>query len=122
MLTDPVFLIAVGRLLIGGVFVFAGLRNIANFQTLEGIIGRRGVPWPKAALAFGILLQVLAGGLVMAGVWLVPAAAALLLFLVLASLMFHNFWDHEGIDRSNRINSLAGNVALAGGFLFVMAM
>jgi putative oxidoreductase len=44
-----------------------------------------------------------------------------MLFLIVATPMFHNFWDHQGLDRASRINGLVGNVALGGGFLTLIA-
>lgn len=114
-------LILAGHLLIGGVFVFAGLRNIANRESLTGLLAVRGAPFPGLLLAAGIVLQTAAGLLVMAGIWTGAAALGLFAFLVVATVLFHNFWDHQGLDRVNRINGLASNVALAGGFLLILA-
>lgn len=41
---DHSTLVLLGRLLLGGAFVFAGLRNIANRATLTGLMTARGVP------------------------------------------------------------------------------
>jgi putative oxidoreductase len=114
-------LLILARLLLGGAFVFAGLRNIANRSTLTGVMSARGVPQAGLALFAGIAVQVVAGLLVIAGVWTTAAAGALIVFLVVATVMFHNFWDHTGIERGNRINGVVGNVALVGGFLLLIA-
>ncbi|RWC75022.1 MAG: DoxX family protein [Mesorhizobium sp.] len=122
MLADlPSTLLFLGRLLAGGAFVFAGLRNIQNAAFLTGLMAARGVPQARLALWAGIVLQVIAGALVISGLWTVIACAALVLFLVVATPMFHNFWDHQGPDRASRINGFIGNVALGGGFLTLIA-
>ena len=109
------------RLLLGGAFVFAGLRNIVNAAFLTQLMTDRGVPQAGLALWVGIALQVVAGGLVVVGIWTAPAAAGLILFLVVATIMFDNFWDHQGPERAARINGFVANVALTGGFLSLMA-
>jgi putative oxidoreductase len=114
-------LVLAARLLLGGAFLFAGLRNATNVRVLTGLMSARGVPQARLALYAGIALQVVAGALVIAGVWTQLAAAALILFLVVATIMFDNFWDHTGIERGNRINGLVANIALLGGFLLVVA-
>lgn len=114
-------LVIAGHLLIGGVFVFAGLRNMANRASPTGIIAARGAPYPGLLLAAGIALQIVAGLLVMVGFWTNAAALGLLAFLAVATVLFHNFWDYQGFDRVNRINGLASNVALAGAFMLVLA-
>mgnify|MGYP001045424182 CR=1 FL=1 len=117
----PSTLLFLGRLLLGGAFVFAGLRNIQNAAFLTGLMAARGVPQARLALWAGILLQVIAGALVIAGLWVTLACAVLVLFLIAATPMFHNFWDHQGPDRAARINGFVGNVALTGGFLTLIA-
>ena len=114
-------LLFLGRLLLGGAFVFAGLRNIQNAAFLTGLMAARGVPQARLALWAGIVLQIIAGVLVMAGLWTAIACAVLVLFLIVATPMFHNFWDHQGPDRASRINGVVGNVALGGGFLTLIA-
>ncbi|TPK79790.1 DoxX family protein [Mesorhizobium sp. B2-4-18] len=116
----PSTLLFLGRLLLGGVFVFAGLRNIQNADFLTGLMAARGVPQARLALWVGIVLQIIAGVLVMVGLWTAIACAVLVLFLIVAP-MFHNFWDHQGPERASRINGFVGNVALSGGFLTLIA-
>ncbi|MBZ9773531.1 DoxX family protein [Mesorhizobium sp. CO1-1-8] len=117
----PSTLLFLGRLLLGGAFVFAGLRNIQNAAFLAQMMAARGVPQARLALWLGIVLQITAGVLVIAGLWTAFAAAVLLLFLIVATPMFHNFWNHQGPDRASRVNGFVGNVALSGGFLTLIA-
>jgi len=118
---SPSTLLFLGRLLLGGAFVFAGLRNLTNVPALTGLMTTRGVPRAKAVLFVGIAMQVICGALLIVGPWTAIAATGLILFLIVATVMFNNFWDHQGVDRGNRINGFVANVALAGGFLLVMA-
>ncbi|EKF43458.1 DoxX family protein [Nitratireductor indicus C115] len=115
------FLPVLGRLCLGGAFVFAGLRNLGNIPALSDALAQRGVPAAKLVLMAGIGLQCVAGALFAAGFLTAYAAAALVVFLVAATAIFHNFWDHRGMDRSARINGVVANIALAGSFLLAMA-
>lgn len=72
------------RLLLGGAFVFAGLRNIQN-RILVASMAARGVPQAGLALWLGIVLQIAAGLLVIGGLWTAHAATSLILFLIVAS-------------------------------------
>jgi putative oxidoreductase len=110
-----------GRLLVGGAFAFAGVRNIQNRTLLTQMMSARGVPQAGAVLRIGIVLQIVTGMLLISGVWTAAASALLLLFLIAATPMFHNFWDYQGPDRASRINGFVSNVALAGGFLTLLA-
>jgi len=117
----PAFAFA-GRLLLGGAFVFAGIRNILNRPLLTNIMTARGVPQAALLLWAGIVVQIVAGALFVAGLWTALAAAALIGFLIVATLMFHNFWDHQGAERAARINGVVANIALTGGFILSMAL
>lgn len=110
-----------GRLLLGGAFVFAGARNIANVPLLSGMMAARGVPQVRLCLWLGIALQIVAGAMLIAGLCAAWAAAGLIAFLAVATVMFHNFWDYQGADRASRINGVVSNVALVGSFLLVIA-
>jgi putative oxidoreductase len=114
-------LIFLARLLIGGAFIFAGLRNMTNVPVLTGLMAARDVPQAKAVLFAGIILQVACGALLIAGLWTAVAATGLIAFVVAGTWMFHNFWDHQGLERGNRINGVVSNVALIGGFLLIIA-
>lgn len=114
-------LVFVGQTLFGGAFVFAALRNMANVSVLAQMMSARGVPLAQPLLFAGIALQLVAGIFLVVGAWTPLAAAALVLFLLVATPMFHNFWNHQGVERANRINGVVANVALAGGLLVMMA-
>ena len=113
-------LIFIARLMIGGAFIFAGLRNMANVAPLTGLMAGRGVPQARAVLVAGIVLQIVAGALLITGPWIAIAAAGLIVFVVTATPIFHNFWDHQGLDRGNRINGIVSNVAWVGGLLLII--
>ncbi|PAQ10318.1 DoxX family protein [Mesorhizobium temperatum] len=113
-------IVLAARLLLGGAFVFAGLRNIQNAGFLTQLMTTRGVPQARLMLWLGIVVQIVAGALVIAGIWTALAAACLILFLLVATPMFDNFWDHQGPERAARINGFVANVALTGGFLALM--
>jgi putative oxidoreductase len=114
-------IVFVGRLLLGGAFISAGIRNVLNAPLVTQLMSARGVPQARLMLWLGIALQIAAGALLIAGIWTALAAAGLILFLLVATPMFHNFWDHQGPERAARINGVVGNVALIGGFLVVLA-
>lgn len=120
MKIDLLFLI-VAHLLMGGAFVVAGLRNIRSRALVAGLMAARGVPLATVFLWIGIVVQVAAGLALMAGFQTVWAASLLAVFLIVATPMFHNFWDHQGPERVAKINGTIGNIALFGGFLAVIA-
>ena len=97
------------------------MRNFTNAAALTSLMAGRGVPQARAVLFAGIVLQIVAGALLITGPWIAIAAAGLIVFVATATPIFHNFWDHQGLDRGNRINGIVSNVAWVGGLLLVIA-
>ncbi|MDH4188616.1 MAG: DoxX family protein [Betaproteobacteria bacterium] len=104
-----------GRILVAGLFVIAGLGKIgAAYAGTQGYMQAQGLP--GALLPLVIALEVGGALLVIAGLWTRFAALALAAFTLAAALVFHaNF-----ADPMQQVMFMK-NVAIAGGFLFLVA-
>jgi putative oxidoreductase len=114
-------LYAIARLLLGGAFVVFAIRNLlVNVPRLSGIIENK-VPMPRNVVLFGIALQ-FAGGLLSAiGPWQALGGALMIVFLVLATLLFHPMWKFSGTDRAPHTVATLMNTSLCGAFLLLIA-
>lgn len=122
MSTDlPHIILLLGRLLLGGLFVLAGVRHMFLVSVLTQMIAARGVPFPRVVLLAGSAFQFIAGLLVIFGLLLPVAAFGLVLFTLAASVMLLNFWDMEGQPRQNTINVWLSNMAIIGGLMITAA-
>ena len=118
MLFDPAHvLLVVGRLLLGGLFVYAGIRHLFLIPVLTQVIAARGVPFPRLVLLAGSSFQFVGGVLLMGGLWVPAAAFGLVVFTIVASFLLLNFWDMEDPARQNTINVWLSNMAIIGGLL-----
>jgi len=113
MSADHIFL--VGRILLGGMFVVAGLRHLMIVPVLTVAVAARGVPFPRAVLLAGTGFQIVAGLALVLGLFVASAALALILFTVVASVLLVNFWDKEGEERIALTNAFQTNIGLIGG-------
>ncbi len=112
----------VGRLLLGGHYLTSGVQHARNFQGRVGLLRRLGVPVAPAVLAAGMTLQIVCAVLVILGIWTAWAAAGLIVFTVVATFIFHAFWNNApGPDRAREIHNVITNAALVGGFLVLIA-
>jgi putative oxidoreductase len=114
-------LLIVGRLLLGGLFVFAGVRHMFLIPVLTQAIAARGVPFPRLVLLAGSSFQFVGGVLLIVGPWMPAAAFGLIVFTIAASVMLLNFWDMDGPARQNIINVWLSNMAIVGGLLVTAA-
>ena len=103
-----------GRILISAIFLQAGLGKIAGYSGTQGYMEAMGVP--GALLPLVIALEILAPLAIIVG-WRVRVAAVLLAgFSVLSALLFHR----PAGDPTQAILFMK-NLAMAGGFLFLLA-
>jgi len=80
------------QLVMGGFFLFQGIKNVGRWQVNVGRMAALGIPKPALCLAVGFAIQ-FSGTFMVLLDWHRPAGVALLmLFTVLATAVFHRFW------------------------------
>ncbi len=103
-----------GRVLIAAIFLIAGFQKISGYAATAGYMEAMGVP--GALLPLVILLEI-GGALAIIAGWQTRVAATLLAgFTVLSAVTFH-------ADFADQIQTIMflKNLAIAGGFLFLVA-
>ena len=117
--TDGVALIA--RIVMSIMFITSGIGKLVGVGPTVDHIAEKGVPLPEIAAVIAILIEV-GGGLAVLFGWKTRwAALAYVVFLIVITPIFHNFWTMEGAARmANNINFMK-NVTILGGFLLLYA-
>jgi putative oxidoreductase len=110
-----------GRLLLGGFYVVAGIEHLFALPALTQALASRGVPAARLVLLAGTLLQTGAGAALVFGVATPWAALALIVFTITASVLLVDFWRMEGPARQGAIRTWQSNIALVGGLLIAAA-
>jgi putative oxidoreductase len=111
----------IGRVIFGGFFVIAGVRNFLNFGDRRKLPTNYGWPLPAPLLAIGFAVQLVGGVALIAGLWTAMAAIALIGFLVAATPLYHNLFLFEGKERDPHLYLTLVNITLAGGLLLIIA-
>ena len=103
----------IGRVFISGVFLLSGFSKIGNYDGTVGWMESFGLP--GFLLIPAIILEILAPILIIIGYQTRIAAGALSLFCIATAIIFHT-------DFSDQMQFIAfmKNLALAGGFLFLV--
>ncbi len=103
----------IGRVFISGVFLLSGFSKIGNYDGTVGWMESFGLP--GFLLIPAIILEILAPILIIIGYQTKIAAGALSLFCIATAIIFHT-------DFSDQMQFIAfmKNLALAGGFLFLV--
>ena len=116
-LHDPFTLI--GRILIGQMFLLAGISKAMAFAGTSSYIASKGLPMPDIATVIAIIVEV-GGGLALILGWCARwAALALAIFTLAATFIFHNYWTLPAAQQMTQNLMFTKNIAIIGGLLTI---
>jgi len=109
-----------GRILIGGIFVQSGFQKLMGLDAFAASLVRNGIPAAIAPVLapIGAGVEFVGGLAVVFGLMTRYAAVLMIVFVIVATLISHRFWELQGPDRRTQTVQFAKNVAIIGGFLF----
>ena len=122
MYGDTSWLDTAGRLLIVLCFLANGLCNLTRARIRDHIerMAAFGTPLPAAAFWTGIALQFTGCALLLFDWHPEIGVYCLILFTVVATAIFHRFWQMEPAKGNISRIILLGNIAILGGLLLVL--
>ena len=111
----------VGRILLGLIFVIAGLGKLTGFEGTVGYMQAYHVPMSQILAVAAIIIE-LGGGIMLILGWKARIAAAVLfVFVLIISPIFHGFWGVPAEQKQLQMIMFLKNLAIMGGMLYVMA-
>ncbi len=114
-------MLLLGRILLGVLFLVAGIRQLMFYDGSVGYFGRVGFPVPAATAWLSIVIHV-AGGVFLIIGWKTKWTSWLLLaMVVIATAMAHRFWQFDAAQYANQLNHFLKNLAIIGGLLYVIS-
>lgn len=118
---DAFFL--VGRVTLGCYFVWSGIKHFKNMQGMVGYAASKGTPMPKVAIPLTGLMLLLGGIGVLLQFQVTIAYTLLIIFLISAAFMIHNFWKAtDPMAKMADTIQFQKNIALAAALLMLLAM
>jgi putative oxidoreductase len=111
------YLSPLGRFLLVAIFLQSGAGKLADPSGTIAFIGSTGAPLPAVGYALSVAIELGVSALFLLGYYTRTAAAILALFCVATALLFHNNFA----DQNQMVNFMK-NLAMAGGFLQVVAL
>ena len=106
-----------GRVLIGALFLVSGLGMLMNSAGTAMYFDSMGIPFAGLIVWVVIALKIVAGGAIVIGKRVGLAAAALIGFTALATILGHAGLGEALFD----ITAVMKNLAIIGGLLYLMA-
>lgn len=109
----------VGRILVGILFLVAGLMKAMNIAGTTGYMTKLGFPAPELMAYLSTIIELASGVLLIIGWQTRRVAWLLIVYLLIATGMAHRFWEYEPAQRVNQINHFLKNLALIGAMLYI---
>jgi putative oxidoreductase len=118
-LQDKVLLAA--RLLAAPLFIYSGIGKILAFEATAGRLPGGAGGFGSVLAAIAIVIELGGSLALILGVYARCAAIALMVFTILATVMFHNFWASPPAQVTAQTINFLKNLGLIGLFAMIAA-
>lgn len=118
-LQDPLAL--AGRLLMALLFLPAGIGKLTGFAGTVGYISSVGLPMPQLGAVVALVVEIVGGLALIAGLGTRLAAIVLAAFTLVASFFFHAYWAVPADQQMIPQLLFYKNIAVVGGLLTIAA-
>ena len=110
-------LFTTGRILIGIVFILAGIHKIFAWEGPAAWMTMKGIPMVNFSLAVATAVELVGGTFLLLNHKTRIAALVLIAFFLPMTLMMHTFWRETGIQFQTSLLDFMQNMAILGGLL-----
>lgn len=110
----------VARIFMSTIFLISGYGKLTGYAGQVDNLAAMGVPMAGFLIICAVVFEIGGGGLLLLGFKARIAAAALIVFTVLATLMFHAFWTFDEPQRTAEMINFLKNLSIMGGLLMVV--
>jgi uncharacterized membrane protein YphA (DoxX/SURF4 family) len=116
-------ILVIGRILFGGFFLMSGINHFTKLEAMTGYAKYKKLPAAKLGVLISGLMLVIGGLSVILGYYADLGSLLLAIFLVLAAVIFHNFWkETDATAKQNEMLGFMKDIALAGAALILFAL
>jgi len=107
-----------GRIILFLPFVLFGIGKIIFWNDSIQFIGAHGMAYTSFFLLWAVLLEIVGGTLLVLNLFPRVGTICLMVFLVPATFIFHNFWSFTGSEMLNQMLHFFKNLSIFGGLVY----
>ncbi len=111
----------VGRILIAVIFLMSGSAKLADPSGTLDHMQQAGIPAANVLFYVAAFAEILGGIALMTGCLTRLAGIGLAIYLVITTLVFHQFWAAAGAEQTAQLVNFTKNVAILGGLFMLIA-
>jgi len=112
----------IGRILLSAIFIMSAFNKLGSFGGTAGYMAQHGIPAVSFFLVMAIIFELLGGLMVLTGYQARLGSILLIIFIIPVTLIFHNFWAFQGMEREMQFINFLKNVSILGGLLVVLGL
>lgn len=110
-----------GRLFIALMYVLSGFNKLLFFRHGLEEVQAKNLPFPRLALSGTIAVQLACGVAIMAGWQTAMASVLLATFTLATAVVFYDFWNQQGTQRTLFFTGFLEHISIIGGFVILIA-
>ncbi|MEP6943780.1 MAG: DoxX family protein [Betaproteobacteria bacterium] len=110
-----------GRALLALIFILSGWGKLSGFDGTVGYIAGKNLPMPQVLAAITVAIELGGGLLLLIGLKARWVALLFVVFLVIITPIFHNFWSVPAAEVATQEINFMKNLAIIGGMFMVAA-
>ena len=114
--------ITIGRVLLGGYFLFPGISKIPTYALTIEYMTLHNIPFVSILLLITIFLQLALGSTLIIGYRIKESALVLAVLTILINIGVHDFWnDYPNTDATHELQNFIKNLGILAGLLVLSA-
>lgn len=111
-----------GRILLAFIFLQSGFDKALNYDKALKLMAAKGMGEPQLLLPLAIAALFIGGIMILVGWKARWGALALIVFMIPATLYFHDYWGYADAQQLNQFHHFVKNVAIIGALLMILGM
>ena len=116
-----VYILLLGRILLGGYFIMAGFNHFKHLQNMTGYAQSKGVPMPRESVLLTGVMMLLGGLGILLWIYVTWSIYLLVLFLLVTTFKMHQFWNiTDPMQKMGEEINFKKNLALLGALLMLL--
>jgi putative oxidoreductase len=116
--TSGDFLLLVGRIFLGWLFLASGYGKLGSITGTAGYFSSLGMSPPEFWAWFAAVVELVLGAALILGIATRYAALASFLWILLATAIAHRYWAYPAQEQSDQYINWLKNIATMGGTLY----
>lgn len=112
----------IGRILIAFIFLQSGYDKIINYSKTVTLMTQKGMPMAEVLIIPTIIILLGGGLMILLGWYARWGALALIVFLIPATIYFHNYWAFSPAQQLNQFHHFVKNFAILGALFYIVGL